>query len=344
LTLILISVKIILMTKRLVLLSVALAPALLLPACAGATSQASPASEGKLPVMASFYPLHYLAERVGGEHVEISSLTPPGVEPHDLELSPAVVAELEQASAVVYLSGFQPAVDDAVAQVSPEHVVDVAHEAEASGDVHEHSGEHPDEHAEDPQHAEQDNAEQDHAGEDEHGDDHAGEDLHFWLDPERLAGAAHTVAHELGHADPENAATYVANADALAGELKALDQDFQAGLKDCETRTIVVSHEAYGFLAKKYRLEQVGISGLEPEAEPSPAHLAEIGQVVKNEDVRTIFSETLVNPKVAQTLATDLGVNTAVLDPLEGLAEGNTDYQQVMRTNLEALRDALRCQ
>jgi zinc transport system substrate-binding protein len=304
--------------------------------------------------MASFYPLQYITEQVGGDLVKVESLTPPGTEPHDLELSPASVAALERAAAVVYLSGFQPAVDDAVKQASPAHALDVSGEAnlEAAHSDEAHTDEahadeahtdeaHADEAHADEAHTDEPGAGSGHAEEDEHG--HGGQDLHFWLDPERLAHAAHAVADELSAVDPGNAATYEANAESLSGNLTALDEDFQQGLATCKTRTVVVSHEAYGYLTEKYDLKQVGISGLEPDTEPAPARLAEIGRVVKDEGVTTIFAETLVNAKVAETLAADLNVKTAVLDPLEGLTDDSQDYEKVMRANLEALRTALSC-
>ena len=151
------------------------------------------------------------------------------------------------------------------------------------------------------------------------------------------------VAHELAEVDPDNAETYESNAEELATELAALDEEFAAGLATCERDTIVVSHDAYGYLADKYDLEQVSIAGLDPDTEPSPARLAEIGKVVEAEGVTTVFSESLVNPKVAETLAAEHGIETAVLDPVENQSDENADYQQVMRNNLEALRTALDC-
>ena len=318
--------------------------ALSLTACsaggAGSLAGAAGTDGDKLTVMASFYPLQYITEQVGGDLVKVESLTPPGAEPHDLELSPASVASLESAAAVVYLSGFQPAVDDAVKQAAPAHALDVSSEADLEASHAEDA--HADEaHAEET-HADEAHAEETHA-EEGHGDEHGGRDLHFWLDPERLTHAAEAVAVKLGEVDPENAETYKANAETLGAKLTTLDQDFTEGLKTCKNRTVVVSHEAYGYLTEKYDLKQVGISGLEPDAEPSPARLAEIGHVVEDEGVTTIFTETLVNPKVAETLAKDLNVKTAVLDPLEGLADGSQDYEKVMRANLEALRTALSC-
>ncbi|WP_258803110.1 metal ABC transporter substrate-binding protein [Pseudarthrobacter sp. NS4] len=332
-------------------LAMPLLSALSLTACASGAGEASPsgtsgagAGAAPLKVMASFYPLQYVTEQVGGDKVEVESLTPPGTEPHDLELSPAAVASLENAAAVVYLSGFQPAVDEAIKQASPARALDVSEEATlpAGHSEHDHGTEtHTEAAAEEEGHAEE--TEAGHSEEAEAGHAEEGQDLHFWLDPERLAHTAHAVAEELAEADPANAAAYEANAEALSGKLTALDGDFSQGLKTCKSRTIVVSHEAYGYLTAKYDLNQAGISGLAPDTEPSPARLAEIGQVVKDEGVSTIFTETLVNPKVAETLAADLNVKTAVLDPLEGLTDNSSDYEKVMRSNLEALRTALDC-
>ena len=300
---------------------------------------------GPLKVMASFYPLQYVTEQVGGDLVQVDSLTPPGTEPHDLELSPASVAGLESSAAVVYLSGFQPAVDEAIKQAAPDHALDVSEEATlpAGHSEAEHASEGAAPRTE-AAHTDAAHSEEAHTEESGHaGEAHAGGDLHYWLDPVRLAHTASAVAGQLGEADPANAATYKANAEALAAKLTTLDKDFSQGLATCKTRTVVVSHEAYGYLADKYKLKQVGISGLSPDAEPSPARLAEIGKVVKDEGVSTIFTETLVNPKVAETLAADLGAETAVLDPLEGLSDESSDYEKVMRKNLEALRAALNC-
>lgn len=330
--------------SRALAVPLSLTAALALSSCAsgaGGPSTADGGSGESLSVQASFYPLQYVTERVGGDLVQVESLTPAGAEPHDLELSPAAVDGLRTADAVVYLSGFQPAVDDAVAQAAPEHALDAMHagvegEEAHSAEEHEaaeasHSGE---------AHSEEKPAGEP-AGDDGHG--HDGEDPHFWLDPDRLAAVATEVSHELAEVDPDNAATYESNAEELATELAALDEEFTEGLATCERDTIVVSHDAYGYLADKYDLEQVAIAGLDPDTEPSPARLAEIGEVVEAEGVTTVFSESLVNPKVAETLAAEHGIETAVLDPVENQSDESADYQQVMRNNLEALRTALDC-
>ena len=310
----------------------------LLAGCA--TTPAPSTSDGDLSVLASFYPLQYVAEQVGGEHVTVASLTPPGAEPHDLELSPRLVRDLGDADVVVTLAGFQPAVDEAVAARSPEHHVDAA----AVPAVAEHLGEHVDgqdaEDTADDGHAE-DTADDGHAEGDGH--DHAGGDPHFWLDPTLLAAVGHDVADALADADPAHAEDYRAGAERLAADLTDLDEELAAGLASCERDVVVTAHEAFGYLTERYGLEQVGVSGVDPEAEPSPARLREIREVVVEHDVTTIYTEVLLDPAVAETLAADLGLRTAVLDPVESQADPGTDYRDAMESNLAALREGLGC-
>lgn len=296
---------------------------MVLGGCAGPTSAAE---DGRLQVLASFYPLQYVAEQVGGPDVAVANLTPPGAEPHDLELSPAQVRRIGDSDVVVHLGEFQPAVDEAIAARAPAHVVDAADAAR----LEDHHAE--DEHAED---------EHGPAAPEEHG--HGALDPHFWLDPTRLAAVAEEVGDTLAAADPEHAADYAARADALVASLEELDAQYADGLADCRHDDFVTTHESFGYLADRYGLHQVGISGLDPDAEPSPARLREVGELVREEGVTTIFFETLVSPKVAETLADDLGIRTEVLDPLEGQPADGSDYREVMLTNLASLRAALVC-
>lgn len=307
-------------------LAVSAGAVLALAACSSPGSGGSGGGSGDgdgIAVLASFYPLQYVAEQVGGDLVSVDTLTPPGAEPHDLELSPAQVDEVGRADLVVYLSEFQAAVDDAVDANPPAHVVDAAQDTEL----------HAAEHAED--------GEEEHAEDDGH--EHGSLDPHFWLDPTRLPVVADDVAAQLATIDPDHADEFRANAEAFAQTMADLDAEYSTGLASCESRTIVTTHEAFSYLAERYDLEQVGISGVDPEGEPSPARLAEVGKVVQDEGVSTIFFETLASPKVAETLADELGVDTAVLDPLEGLTDDTQDYVSVAQANLETLRTALSC-
>ncbi|GAA2729584.1 metal ABC transporter substrate-binding protein [Cellulomonas aerilata] len=322
------------MPRSALALSGALAAGVLLLAACSSGPQASAADEDRTQVLASFYPLQYVAQQVGGDLVEVSSLTPPGAEPHDVELSPRQVRSVSETDLVLYLSGFQSAVDEAVDARQPQRVVDAADVVDLlEGGAHAHG--------EGEQHAEEHAAEEADAHEEE-GDAHA-VDPHFWLDPQRLAALAQPVADALAEIDPANADAFSAAADELAAALADVDAAYGTGLATCERRVAVTSHEAYGYLADAYDLEQVGMSGLDPEAEPSPARLREIGDVVRANGVTTLFTETLVNPKVAETLAGDLGVTTAVLDPIESQPDSGADYRAVMEQNLEALRAGLGC-
>ena len=181
-----------------------------------------------------------------------------------------------------------------------------------------------------------------HADEEAHSDEEMVSDPHVWLDPERLVVVAKAVAAKLSEVDPDNSEVYATNLAAFVAELETLDQKFITGLASCERDLIVTSHAAFGYLADAYGLSQEAISGLSPESEPTPKRLNEIGKEAKEDGTTTIFFETLASPKVAQTLADDLNIEAAVLDPIEGISEGQT-YFSIMDSNLEALRKALNC-
>lgn len=336
------------MSKRILAAACAAATALALSACTStASSGDSSSKDGSLTVMASFYPLKYLAEKVGGEHVSVTSLTPDGAEPHDLELSPKMVDSLSSADAVIYLAGFQSAVDEAIEQQAPKTVIDVSSAAELveAGSDANHPAE--DEATEETQSGETDAHDHDHEGHDHAGHDHHHDmsaDPHFWLDPVRMAKAATLVGDKLAEADSAHADTYKANAKALAEELTTLGDTLVTKTSKCQVKTFVTAHTAFGYLADRTGLTQVGISGLDPESSPSPARLAEIGQIAKEQGVTTIFTEALIDPKVAQTLADDLGITTAVLDPIESQTDASKDYAAVMQANIDALTKANNCQ
>ncbi|GAA0401343.1 zinc ABC transporter substrate-binding protein [Acrocarpospora corrugata] len=303
--------------------------ALLTSAC-GSTDRTpqSAAAGDALHLVAAFYPLQWLAQRVGGADVAVEGLTKPGVEPHDLELSPRQVADIQSSGLVVYIRGVQPAVDEAVQQHAADRGFDAASLvttlAAGPDDGHGHNhaaGEDPDDH-------------------EEH--EEVGYDPHIWLDPQRFATIATKLGERLASADPAHAAGYRERAAATAADLTALDTEFQRGLTTCANRAIVTSHTAFGYLASRYNLEQVGISGLDPDAEPSPARLAEVAGIARQKKVTTIFTEELVSPKVAEVLANEVGAKTAVLNPLES-QPASGDYLTAMRGDLATLRTALGC-
>jgi zinc transport system substrate-binding protein len=301
---------------------------LTLSGCSSADSagSAGKGSDGKLKVVASFYPMEYLAKEIGGDHVSVANLTKPGVEPHDLELKPRQTASLADAGAIVYLKGLQPAVDDAIKQSGNKHAVDAASLTKLEEHGTEVDGHH---------HATGDNG--------SHSESEAGADPHIWLDPVRYAEVAKGVGKTLGEADPDHKADYDKNAAAVVKKLGELDKKFSDGLKNRASDTFVTTHAAFGYLAERYGLTEEAISGLDPESEPSAARIKDLHKLAKDHNVSTVFFETLANPATAKTLAKDLGLKTDVLDPLEGITDKSkgSDYLQVMEANLAALQKAL---
>jgi zinc transport system substrate-binding protein len=270
---------------------------------------------GERTVLAAFYPLAWAAEEVAADDVEVVNLTPPGAEPHDIELTARDVERVREADVVLYLgAGFMPALEEAVE--GHDRAIDLLEGQSLRVGGDEHLDEEPGGHAR----------------------EETGRDPHVWLDPKRLAAIAATIADELG--DPEAATDLVTRLDEL-------DAEFRAGLAHCERHEIVTSHTAFGYLADAYGLQQIALTGLSPEAEPSPRALEELVHEVEEERATTVFFETLVSPRLAETVAREAGAETAALDPLEGLGEdeleAGEDYLSVMRENLAALREALGC-
>ena len=288
---------------------------LLVAACSSATpagSGASGSAATEPSVVAAFYPLAYAAQAVGGDSVAVTSLTPPGVEPHDLELTAAQVADIASADVVLYVKGFQPAVDEAVQQQAADRAIDVSSGLTLLAGTG--------------------------AGEE------GATDPHVWLAPLNMAAIGTTIANRLTELDPKAAGAIAKRTASFADAMTQLDTRFTEGLAQCTSRDLVVSHEAFGYLAEGYDLTQIGISGLSPEAEPSPARLKDVAQLVSDNNISTIYYETLVDPKVAQTVASETGATTAVLDPLEGLApDTEGDYVTVMDQNLATLRTGQSC-
>lgn len=272
---------------------------------------AAAAGRGKVEVVAGFYPLAWAAEQVGGKRVVVRNLTPAGTEPHDLELTTDQRDDLEDADVVLVLGdGFQPAVEDA-AEARDSGTVELLRRLPI--------------------------------------DDRSDElDPHVWLDPGLMQSIVDETAAALTTADPAGAATYARRAAAVSVDLEALDSRFTDGLADCDRDLVVSAHEAFGYLAAAYGLRQLGVSGLAPDVEPDPRRLGELADLVERKGVTTIFTEELVSPRIARTLAREAGgLRTATLNPLEGLTEQEIargdDYVSVMDTNLARIRAALGC-
>ncbi|WP_344275626.1 metal ABC transporter substrate-binding protein [Actinomadura napierensis] len=303
----------------------ALAAAGLGAALAGCGSAVADVPPGRTSVVASFYPAAWLAERVGGGDVYVRTLTRPGAEPHDLELTARQVAQVEKADLAVYVKGVQPAVDDAVGKHAKGRSLDAAGLVRTL-----------------PPPSDDESEIEEHDGDRGHAD--VGYDPHVWLDPVRMATIATALGDRLAKADTAHAAAYKQRAQTVAVQLTGLDRRFRDGLENCARRDIVTAHAAFGYLAQRYGLRQVSIAGIDPSMEPSPKRLAGLTREVRAAGATTIFTERLVSSKVADSLAREAGVRTAVLDPVEGVGPGSSDdYLTVMDRNLRTLRPALGC-
>lgn len=283
----------------------AVAAAGVVSSCGGAAAD-DPSTEGRLDVAAAFYPYQFVAERVGGSEVTVTNLTKAGAEPHDVELTAQQVAGLGEADLVVYSRGFQPLVDEAVDAQAKDQAYDVLTAVQLRVEPE------------------------------------GGKDPHVWLDPVRLGVIAVELGDRLAERAPERAAGFRQRAAELQTELGTLDEQLRTGLRSCQRKQLVTSHDAYGYLAGAYGLEQVPIAGLSPDDEASPGRLAEIATQARADGVTTIFFEELVSPKVSESLAREVGAKATVLSALEGPPESG-DYLSAMQENLTTLRTALSC-
>jgi zinc transport system substrate-binding protein len=259
---------------------------------------------GRVQVVAGFFPLAEAARQIGGANVEVRDLTPPGVEPHDLELTTRELEAVEDADVVFVLgNGFQPALEKAARRRDTGTVAVLS----ALG------------------------------REDER-------DPHVWLDPVLMRRIVEVVAAGLVAVDPDRRAIYEANAGRLQAAVERLEARYRQGLADCDRRVIVTSHEAFGHLARRYRLTVKALTGITPDVEPDPRTLARLSDYIRSEGVTTVFTEPLLSARVAAALARSAGARTAVLDPAESGGKGSgRGYVAVMDRNLAALREGLGC-
>lgn len=277
-----------------------------------------PATNGKVNVVASFYPIAEFARQVGGEHVRVETLVKQGVEPHDYQPSPSDTASMYNAQVLVRNgAGLEPWAPKLSAELKKHGVINVDTSS----------------------HIKLQNAKND-SGQ-------AAANPHVWLDPARATQQVAAIKEGLIAADPANRESYEQNAARYTAQLQALDVAFQKGLKQCAQHEVVTSHQSLGYVARHYGFTARSIAGLSPDDEPSPQELADVANFVRQYHVRYIFFEALISPKLAETIARETGAKTLTFNPLEGLSskeakEGKT-YLSVQHDNLEALRTALDC-
>jgi len=300
----------------------------------------------KLSVIASIYPMADFADKIGGDFIDLKTLVPPGMDAHSWEPSARDIIALNEADIFIYNgSGMEGWAERVIETVDNSNliVVEASHELAVPFDEHEveyinsvDEHEHEDIH----EHEDVDGHEEAH-----HHHDHGDTDPHVWLDPERAAQQMEVIAESFISADPGNKEVYEQNLSVMHEKLAALDEAYEEQLDDIKRREIVVSHAAFGYLCAAYDLQELSITGVSPDVEPSPEDMANIVNIMREKNINTIFFETLATPKVAEAIAAETGARVDTLNPIEGLTEENIaagdDYFSIMEKNLDALVKAL---
>ncbi|MGE7608260.1 metal ABC transporter substrate-binding protein [Peribacillus frigoritolerans] len=278
----------------------------------------------KIQIVTTFYPMFEFTKNVVGDLAEVELLIPSSIEPHDWEPSPKDLGNIKNADLFVYDSEYMetwvPDIEESLDSKKSTFVKASEGITLMEGEEHEHAEEE----------------EQAHSHE---------KDPHVWLSPALAQKEVENIKDALIKVDPNHKEEYEKNSVAYIEELKDLDKEFRSKLADVSSKEIITQHAAFGYLANEYGLKQVAIAGLSPENEPSPAKLAELKNFALDHNIKTIFFEEVASPKVAKTLADEIGAETQVLNTLEGLSEENqkkgADYIQVMQDNLDKLKGAL---
>ncbi len=264
----------------------------------------------KIFVTASFYPLSYIASQIGGNKVDVENITPPGAEPHDYELSTQQVAHIENSDMLILNgAGFETWGENIKENLSKKNILIITTATTLINET---------------------------------------KDPHIWLSPPLFKKEAKIILEGLVKIDPKNKTYYENNAFNLINQLNQLDKEYREGLSNCKQKYIVTSHSAFAYLAKTYGLNQITITGISPDEEPSVQRLIEIAQFAKKNNIKYIFFERLISPKLTETIAHEIGAQTLVLDPIEGISDNDAkngkNYLTIMKENLTNLKKALECQ
>ena len=274
-------------------------------------------TSGKPQVVTSFYPLYFFTSQIAADKADVYNVTPNGVEPHDYEPSAHDIAKIEDSNMLILNGGKLEAWGEKMREnLNGKKTLILTIGTEIANQEMVEDGENI-------------------------------QDPHIWLDPVLAKKEVAMITAGLIQIDPANSAFYQANAQTLLMKLDNLDNQFRQGLNSCNKKDIITSHAAFGYLASEYHFNQMAISGLSPDAEPSVQKLAEVAEFAKTNQVEYIFFESLVSPKLSQTIASEIGAQTLVLNPIEGLSDeeiiNGKSYFSEMENNLKNLKIALQC-
>jgi zinc transport system substrate-binding protein len=269
-------------------------------------------------ITTSFYPLYYFTKQIVGDKANVINITPSGSEPHDYEPTTTDIINIEKSELLVLNGGTLEAWGNKIqTQFKNSSTKVIVAGKGLTSEIYKN----------------------------ENGNNAT--DPHIWLDPKLAEKEANTIAESLYEIDPTNQVYYQDNWSTLNKKLAQLDHDYTNGLSSCSSKNIITSHAAFGYLAKDYNFNQIAISGLSPDSEPSPSQLSNIANFAKKNNVKYIFFESLASPKLSQTIANEIGAKTMVLNPIEGLTPAENklgeNYISIMGNNLSNLKIALEC-
>ncbi|MBO0428043.1 zinc ABC transporter substrate-binding protein [Vagococcus fluvialis] len=308
---------------------------LLLVGISACGKQEAEKEDGKLEIVTSFYPMYDFTKNVAKDKANVSMLIDGGVESHDYEPSAKDMAKIQNADVFVYNSNEMETWVETVLEnidTSKVKVIEASKGIELLKGSESHDGEDHDEHADEEEHEGHNH---------DHGHSHAF-DPHVWLDPLLVKKEVRTISEALIEIDSKNKDYYEKNTTEYLSKLDKLNNDYVAAFEGAKSRKFVTQHTAFSYLANQYGLEQVAISGLSPDQEPTPKELKGIQDLVKKENINVIYTESSASEKIAKTIADATGAELAVLNPMESVSkkdrENGADYLSIMAENLEALK------
>lgn len=292
----------------------------------GCSNEKNTANREKITINSSIYPLEYLAKEIGGSNVEVKNIVPVGMESHDFEPSIKDIAKIKEGELFLFIgSGFE----DWTGKLISENKGLNSLEASKSVNLIPIT---------DAGHSEEE-------GSDHKDEDHTDKDPHIWLSPINMIEIGNSVKNELVNLDQENKEKYEENFKNLKNNLEELDKKYRDALKNKTSDTILVSHSAFAYLANEYSFNQLPVSGVSPDSEPTPKTMSKIVDIAKEKKLKYIYFETLVSPKSAEVIAKEAGLKTLVLNPIEGLTEkekkNGKNYISLMEDNLINIKKEL---
>lgn len=291
-------------------------------ACSSGNNTAK--DNGKINVYTTVFPIYDFTRNIGKDKININYVVPPGVEPHDYEITPKLMKDIQNADLLIKNGLGLDSFADKIKSENKLQIVDAS------------EGIKPLTYDE----------EQNHENEGNNSHNHGQYDPHVWLNVDLAMKECENIKNALIKADEKNKDYYEKNYNEYIEKLKKLKSDYDENLKDKKNKSIIVSHGAYGYLCDEYKINQISITGISPNQEPSLSKISEIANYAKKNNIKYILFDGLVNPNVAKTIADEANIKTTVLYSIDNISkkdfDNNKDYISLMNKNLETLNLVLK--